>query len=453
MEKEEEIFELWVKHPFAGKKLKTEDGRKLRILSPGILNTDSGPDFFDARIELDGQLWVGNIEVHIKASDWLKHGHETDKAFGNVVLHVVIDDDVRIRDEHGNVVPVLVLTEKLQKIAKAHQPKRKRGRPRKSREIDAKPPESAKRGRKGLDHYAVMRLDRKAQNLSVELEHLRGDMEALFQRHLFRRFGMRTNSEPFQQLAHRIPGTVIRRQRNQLTDLEALLFGQSGLLPEIPVDAYSADLLYRYVGLKSKYSLEPMHGFAWKFMRMRPSNFPTVRISQLAMLLHSTDNLYSKCAGEADIEVLRQIFTVQASEYWNTHFRFGVTSVAHPKILGEDAIDSILINAVAVLRYFLGVKLGDNVLKEQAIDMLRRLPPENNKQVRESGRTVKNALESQGLLELLTSAGPSNDDTPVCSENEIVYFSVSNSHVGKFYHRQNTIVVRKPCVRRLRLVG
>lgn len=431
IEREEQIFQIWVKHPYAGRVLTTQCGKKLRILSPGILNTDSGPDFFDARIELDGQVWVGNIEIHVKASDWIRHGHTTDKAFGNVVLHVVVEHDADIRDDNGAVVPVLVLTSDV--IVKEML---------RNQKGDEKPLSVLKTvgTMQSLESLGMRRLDRRVVELRIEFAHLKGDMEALFQRHLFRRFGMRTNSEPFQQLAHRVPGKIIRRQRNNLDDLEALLYGQSGLLPEIPVDAYSAELLYRYVGLKNKYNLEPMHEFAWKFMRMRPSNFPTVRISQLAVLLHKTHNLYGKCAGETTADELREILDVNASAYWDDHFRFGVYSGNHKKHLGEEAMNSILINTVALLRYYIGAHLKDENLKDNALNLLRELPAEDNKPIRESGRTPANALESQGLLELLTQKGESNDDNLICSEPRFPYISVAEYDKEQI-HRQDRFVV------------
>lgn len=431
-EKEEQIFQVWVKHPFAGSVLQTTCGKELRILSPGTLNTDSGPDFFDARIELDGQLWVGNIEVHVRASDWLRHGHETDRAFGNVILHVVAIHDADIYDEHGNVVPVFVLP-RTETVGELIEYAGRTGM------VHLKTLKSLG-AVKSLESYGVQRLDRRANELSVELVHLKGDMEALFQRHLFRRFGMRTNSEPFQQLAHRVPGKIIRRQKNNLDDLEALLFGQSGLLPEIPVDAYSADLLYRYIGLKSKYGLEPMLPQAWKFMRMRPSNFPTVRMSQLAVLLHRTNNLYAKCAGEAGLDELKEILDVEASEYWDDHFRFGVSSGRHPKRLGDEGMYSILINAVTQLRYFIGVRLNDKPLQEDALQMLRELPPEQNNIIRESGKRPANALESQGVLELLTNRGAREGDGSFVSEPHFPYFSKIN-HDWQQIYRQDRIVV------------
>lgn len=447
IEREEDIFQFWVKHPFAGKTLKTAGGKTLRILSPGILNTDSGPDFFDARIEIDGQTWIGNIEVHVKASDWNRHGHTGDKAYSNVVLHVVYEHDADIRDEHGNLLPVMVITDKM---ILAHRRKQKNLEPEGVRPLKTLKTIGMV---KSLEDYGVQRLDRRSNELSTELAHLNGDMEALFQRHLFRRFGMRTNPDPFQQLAHSVPGKIIRRQKNNITDIEALLFGQSGLLPSIPVDAYSADLLYRYVGLKQKYALVPMHEFSWKFMRMRPSNFPTIRISQLAVLLHSTHNLYRKCAGDADLAELKEIFNINATSYWDDHFRFGISSGKFVKHFGDEAVHSVLINAVAMLRYFLGVHLNDRALKENALQLLRDLPSEENKLIRDSGKTPVNALESQGVLEFLTGKSESNDGGLICSECHFPYFSKAIQHDREQTNRQDRLVVRGPRVRRLRLVG
>lgn len=168
-----------------------------------------------------------------------------------------------------------------------------------------------------------------------------------------------------------------------------------------------------------------MYEQAWKFMRMRPSNFPTVRISQLAVLLHQTHNLYAKCLTESGVDELKAIFDVYASPYWDDHFRFGVYSGKHRKHLGEEAIHSILINTVALMRYFLGNRLSDQELKESALEILRELPAENNKVIRDSGKSPVNALESQGVLELLTRDGGTKDEPLVCSEPHFPYFSVA----------------------------
>lgn len=444
IEREEQIFQLWEKHPFAERALQTADGKELRILSPGTLNRDSGPDFFDARIALDGQVWSGNIEIHVRASDWLKHGHTTDKAFSNVILHVVCVHDCKIFDDHGNVIPVLELTDELLLSSGLSDRAEPRGDKERKKSIGTL---------HSLESLGVERLYRRSIELQVELVHLKGDMEALFQRHLFRRFGMRTNSEPFQQLAHRVPGTIIRRQRNNLTDLEAILFGQSGLLPAIPVDGYSAELLYRYTNFRYKYSLDPMYSQAWKFMRMRPANFPTVRISQLATLLHQEEHIYTRCMNrDVSIEELRKMLDVRASEYWDEHFRFEVHSGKHVKLLGEEAVDSILINAVGTIRYFLGIQRDDELLKDSAVELLRDISPENNAAIRRSGRKPVNALQSQGLLEHLTRNRGSNEENDVVCENDFAYFSVTNHERNKS-NRQNCNVVREPRVRSVRLVG
>ena len=579
IEREEQIFELWNKHPFAERALQTACGQDLRILSPGILNRDSGPDFFGARIELEGQVWSGNIEIHVRASDWLRHGHTTDKAFSNVILHVVCVHDCSIYDDHGNVIPVLVLTndllcssslgsarddsgvkiEEVQsvdrqsenihfhsetesslgsarddsgvKIEEVQSVDRQsenihfhsatesslgsarddsgvkidevRSVDRQSENIhfhsatesslgsardDSRQvvepvnfslstlagtdqvlePESSRAEPRGggpmintvgamqsLESLGVERLYRLGTEMETELENLKGDMEALFQRKLFRRFGMGTNSEPFQQLAHRLPGSIIRRQRNNVTDLEALLYGQSALLPEIPADGYSADLLYRYVNFRYKYNLEPMYVQAWKFMRMRPSNFPTIRISQLAMLLHKEEHIYTRCMDASTGEPqLREMLDVKASEYWDDHFRFGVYSGRHAKQIGEEAVDSILINAVATLRYFLGLQRDDENLKDSAVELLRELRPENNAAIRKSGRKPMNALQSQGLLEVLTRTRGSNDTNNIVSDCNFEYFSATvTKYERNQIHRSDCNMVREPGIRRLRLVG
>lgn len=379
------MHELWALSPYTHSELQTATGQSLQIIASGKLNTDSGPDFFDARISLDGQIWSGNIELHLRASDWKRHNHDSDPAYYNVILHVVLIDDEIIYDQQGVRIPTLVLTEELLEIAS---------------ESNLKNPLLPVLTPGALEIFGVARLTEKSKQLAVELRDLNGDMETLFQRHLFRRFGMRTNSEAFQQLAHSTPLSAISRQRNSVPDLEALLFGQSGLLPEVPTDSYSADLLLRYQLLQRKYDLRKMHITAWKFMRMRPSNFPTVRISQLAALLHENDHLYTRMVEEESLEVLYSLLNLQSSAYWSEHFRFGISSPKQTKHLGQEAARSILINAVAGIRFFTGIIRDDHNMQESAIQLLKSLPPEANNAVRHSGITPMNALESQGILHL-----------------------------------------------------
>jgi hypothetical protein len=302
-----------------------------------------------------------------------------------VILHVVLIDDEIIYDHQGVRIPTLVLTEELLDIAS---------------EFNTINPLLPVLSPGALEIFGVARLTEKAKYLAVERRHLNGDMEALFQRQLFRRFGMRTNSEAFQQLAHSVPLSAISRQRNSVADLEAMLFGQSGLLPEVPTDSYSADLLLRYKLLQRKYDLRKMHITAWKFMRMRPSNFPTVRISQLAALLHQNDHLYTRMVEEESLEVLYSLLNLQSSAYWSEHFRFGISSPKQTKHLGQEAVRSILINAVAGIRFFTGIIRDDHNMQESAIQLLKSVPPEANNAVRHSGITPMNALESQGILHL-----------------------------------------------------
>lgn len=437
------MHDWWCTRPHKNTLLKTESGSQLRILSHGTINTDSGPDFFDARVTIDGQFWSGNIEMHLRSSDWTKHGHSQDKAYDNVILHVVLENDEDIKDVHGRSIPVLVLTEELLT-----------GKMQSQDEHEMMPVLSPD----ALEIFGTVRLSNKCKALAAELNTLNGDFETLFQRHLFRRFGMRTNSEPFQQLAHILPHTILRRQRSSIPDLEALLFGQSALLPDVPPDGYSADLLFRYQLLSKKYKLKPMNSQAWKFMRMRPTGFPTIRISQLAALLHQHDHLYSRMITESSPEELFALLDVAASEYWNEHFRFGITSPYQIKKLGDTAAASILINAVASIRFFTGVTRDDRQLQISAIELLRALPPEENSTIRSSSLIARNALESQGILELQNMQ--SNVDTPFfgtktpnenhkkdkgehdefCSEPIFPYFSRIN-YDRQQTHRQSSIMV------------
>ena len=206
------------------------------------------------------------------------------------------------------------------------------------------------------------------QTWTQELTNHKGDMESLFQLCVFRVFGEDKNVEAFELLAKKVPSILVRRQRTNVTDIEAILFGQAALLPEIPVDAYSADLLWRYVNFRQKHNLEPMYNQAWKFIRMRPIEFPTIRIAQLAMVLHKNEEFYSKCM-KGTTDDLCAMVSQCASDYWDDHFRFGVYSANHSKNMEEQLVES-LCETMLQLRYFLGSTLQDEYLMESAIDAL-----------------------------------------------------------------------------------
>ncbi len=375
---EAEIQNFWSQHPYGTAQLRSECGKSIMILHPGFLNTGSGPDFFNASIRIDDVVWYGSVEIHNKSSEWFEHKHHVDPTYNNVVLHVVVQNDCEVQKSNGDVPVVLVL------------PVIKKRRKTKCRsEIVAISPEE----------FAIRRLQRKSAGLRLLPEAARGDTDALFHRIFFASFGNHHNALPFENLAVVTPPIVIRRQRHSLSEIEAVLFGQSDLLNEDCDDKYAKDLRARYQTVKSKFGLHAMSSVSWRQKGMRPVNFPCVRISQLAVVLHKHDQLMNEAVHSASLADLRSMLNVQSGEYWQTHFRFGQSSSASVKRTGNSFINSVLINVVALFRWYYGETHVDTNFQNSAIELLSQLPAEENSIVLKSGLRCNNALESQGVLE------------------------------------------------------
>ena len=332
----------------------------------------------------------------------MKHKHQHDEAYNNVVLHVVYEEDLSVQSNHREVMPTLVLRERFdmklyENYLRLRNSKTKIPCASRLAEI----PSVLKTA--WLSRVLAERLERKVSELNTELEQNGNDWEETFYRHIARQFGMKVNAEPFQWLSNYVPFRLLRRQSDNLLQTEALLFGQSGLLPETPHDVYCKALTREYHHLKIKYGLESMLPHWWKFMRLRPNNFPTIRIAQLAGLFYQQPQLFRTCMEEQDIQKLQQIFEIPASGYWNDHYRFGKISKASGKNLGPQAIDTILVNTIAPFKFLYGKLKDDERLRQEAIMLLENLEPETNAVIRDwetMNFIPHSAAETQALLEL-----------------------------------------------------
>jgi Protein of unknown function (DUF2851) len=403
--KEEFIYYVWKNQRFAATDLSTTKGKAIELIYTGERNTHSGPDFLNVRLKIDGQEWIGNVEIHVRASDWKKHKHAKDEAYNNVILHVVYEADAEVGTHSGRIIPVL----ELQTILPATEYE-------KYIQLLASPHWLACSAQvkqikpvyltNWMARLLVERLEAKVQLLTTELELLRGNWDELFYRHVSRRFGMNVNAEPFQWLAMAAPYRSIARNRDSLIRTEALLFGQSGLLPEKQIDSYSQQLIREFELLQMRCQANPLPAHCWKLLRLRPGSFPTIRISQLANLLFREEHLFRRAMEITELAELRNLFRVSASDYWKTHYLFGRKSKLSTKWLGEEAIDSILINTVAPIRFFYGQMIGETSLQEEAVNLLEAMHAENNHLLRDwksVGIKAYNASESQALIELRTN--------------------------------------------------
>lgn len=383
--------------------LTTTDGRRVTVVNPGRHNHDAGPDFSGARIRIDGQEWAGNVEVHVRASDWFRHGHDSDPAYGNVILHVVGINDARIPDGNGGFIPQLTATFPEQFVALYARLAEKISDVECSDLLPSLPPLAVT---SWLDILAVERMQQKSRRVLDTLELVDGDWERTCFITLARALGFGLNSEPLEMLARSIPLKFLSRHSDDITQLEALLLGQAGLLDTSVhiFDEYYQLLCREYFFLARKYGLKPMRRDIWKFARTRPQNFPTRRIAMLAQAVSGGFSLLSRILETgADSEALTELFGWSLSGYWADHIDFDQPGSRLPLTLSKANIDLLLINLVAPLLYAYGASRGDPDLAERGLDLWSELDAENNSIIRRwkaAGISCTCATDSQALLQL-----------------------------------------------------
>jgi len=403
--KEEFLHFIWKNQLFGTDELYTRDGCPLEIIDPGAYNRDSGPDFFNSRIRLGETEWAGNVEIHINASDWYRHKHNIDHAYDNVILHVVANYDSHVKSAGGIDPPACIIT---------WEP----GVEDKYREYLNNPDVIACRNdlhnippfsiRHWISRMATERLDNKTGKIVQILKETNNDWDETLYRLLSRYFGMKVNSEPFFLLSRKLPLRIIRKHADNRLQVEALMFGQAGMLEpgvfekEI-YDEYYCSLLAEYKVLRQKYSLKPSGPWIWKFHRLRPFNFPTIRISQLAGLMSRGSSLFSIVKSSTSFEELHRLFACDASDYWNNHYIFGSYKKGKTKRTGNTMISLLLINTVIPMLFLYGRETGSMEYCNRAVDLLDNIEPEDNRIIREwsnAGIIPCSALESQGLIHL-----------------------------------------------------
>ncbi|MDX9726393.1 MAG: DUF2851 family protein [Bacteroidales bacterium] len=406
--KEEFLHYLWKYGLYDHDSLSDNEGQKIVVLHPGQYNRDSGPDFFNARILIGPTEWAGNVEIHTRASHFYSHGHHRDPAFDNVILHVVAENDRRVINSLGEELLTVELKYSLsyyEKYCELINNPYTIACQKELRRIDNF------LVRHWLQSVLVERLKGKSETIKVIYRATGNDWDETFYRVLSRYFGFRVNTEPFEMLASAIPFRIIRKHADNRKQTEALLFGTAGMLEEglfreALADRYYLDLVKEYRVLSSKYSLHPLHGCLWKFGRLRPVNFPTVRISQLAALLGTAGGLFSRITEAEDLGTIRDLLGTSASEYWNDHYVFGKLSRKMPKKAGNQAIDILILNAVIPVIFCYGLLHGKKELCERALSFSEETGPEENivvREWREAGIKCESAFFTQALLQLTES--------------------------------------------------
>lgn len=398
--KESFLHYVWQNKLFAQTDLLTTDGQQIEIVDIGKLNSDSGPDFFNAKVKINDTLWAGNIEIHINASDWHRHNHTTDKSFDTVILHVVKNSDAEIFRADGEKIPQMILRYPTTIEHKYNHLMLEVKWIPCANKISEVPSIYISSWKNAL---LAERLRQKTEHIQSLLKEYDQHWEEAFYISLARSFGFNTNSQAFELLAKSISMSVLAKHKNDLFQLEALLFGQSGLLVLAEPDEYVQALAKEYAFLKAKYQLHPLDGSNWKLLRMRPDNFPHIRIAQFAALIHSSSKLFSKIIQKPDLKYLTSLFTTETSDYWKSHYVFSEISKDKSKPLGRNSIHSIVINTIVPLLFCYASRNGNDELKEKTLELLEKIPAERNVIVsgwEGLGIEIKSAYDSQAFIHL-----------------------------------------------------
>ncbi|MGQ0829174.1 MAG: DUF2851 family protein [Bacteroidota bacterium] len=416
---EEFLHYLWKFRLFDQLDLRTTSGASIEIVKVGDHNFDAGPDFFNARIKMDKTLWAGNVEVHIRSSDWKKHFHQEDMAYDNIILHVVHTADSQLYRTSGESIPTIELKDRLNE--KIHE--KYLGFKQSSDWVPCQKQISTVPGliiNNTIDRLLLERLEGKSGSITEALKLNHNNWEETFYQYLARNFGFKTNSEPFELLAKSLSSIILAKHKSSLLQIEALFFGQAGLLNEHFEDKYPQTLQNEYAFLKRKFKLNTVDTHLWKFLRLRPVNFPTIRIAQFANLVFNSTHLFSKIIETETCKDLKSLLNVNVSEYWQTHYIFDKHTKFKTKHLGEEAVNNIIINTVVPFLFAYGKQKDEDKYVSRALNFLEQIKGENNSII-ENWKTLKlpvdTAYSTQGLLQLKNE---------YCSHKKCLSCSVGN---------------------------
>ena len=417
---EDFLHYLWKHKKIIANSLKTTKGELVSIINVGEHNHNTGPDFFNAQLKIGEQLWAGNLEIHIKSSDWYLHNHETDVNYDNVILHVVWEHDTEIFRKDNTKIPTLELKHYVpQDALNGYQKLFNNNRKWINCENDfASTPEFIMSN--WLERLYFERLERKANDITALLHENTNNWESVLFKMLFKNFGLKVNGDAFASIANSFDFSIIRKQQSNLLSLEALLFGQAGLLEDDCQEAYFLELAKEYQFLKQKFTLTNTNVTSLQFFRLRPPNFPTIRMSQLANMYYLHQNLFSKIIAANTLNEFYTFFTVETSTFWETHYTFNKASKASKKKVTKAFVDLLLINTIIPIKFNYAKQLGKTI-DEEIIRMLQQITSEKNSIVDKFNGLKKvshSALESQALLQLKNE---------YCDKNKCLKCAVGNS--------------------------
>ena len=399
---EDFLHYVWLYKMFSKVDFKTTGNEHLSIIKSGLHNKNAGPDFLNAQLKIDGQTWIGNVEIHLKASDWYLHNHEKDLNYDAVILHVVWENDVAIYMKNNKPIPTLVLKNFIDETVL-----------NKYKNLFLAPTTwlPCKNAISTVDKFIFNnwkerlffdRLERKSEEINTLLQQENNNFEAVLFQLLIKNFGLKVNGNSFLRLAQSVDYSVIKKLSFHANQLAALLFGQAGFLEEETEDDYQKELRKEYDYLKHKFKLNHIPKNEFSFFRMRPNNFPTIRIAQLVALFHKHQNLFSKLIALDNLEEFYELFTVVVNPFWQTHYNFDSISKKSPKKITTSFVDLLIINTIIPLQ-FLYQKSRGEVDEEFFLVLLKKMKPEKNSIISkffEIGVSSKNAFDTQALLEL-----------------------------------------------------
>ncbi|MBN2868954.1 MAG: DUF2851 family protein [Flavobacteriaceae bacterium] len=417
---EDFLHYLWKYKKFETTNLQTANGEVVSIKSFGTHNNNAGPDFFNAQINIGDQLWAGNVEIHIKSSDWFVHNHEVDTNYDNVILHVVWQHDTDVFRKDNTAIPTLVLKDYIHLSALNNYQKLFNSNTtwiNCENDINQTPNFVIDNW---LERLFFERLEQKSNIINVVLEQSKNNWEAVLFKLLAKNFGLKINGDAFFSVANSFNFSVVMKQQNSLQNLEALFFGQAGLLESDVEDTYFLKLQKDYQFLCQKFGLKNSNVLPMQFFRLRPPNFPTIRWSQLANLYAQHKNLFSKIINCKTKEDIYNIFKVSTSEYWNTHYTFGKVSKKVTKKISTSFVDLLIINTIVTLKFCYAKQQGKDI-NEELIQLLSQVSAEKNSIIDKfDSLDVKatSALQSQALLQLKNE---------YCSKNKCLQCAVGNT--------------------------
>lgn len=398
---EQLLHYVWKHKIFPLHELRTTDGRKVEVLNPGIHNRNAGPDFMGAKVKMDDVVWVGNVEIHTKTSDWFRHHHDMDAAYENIILHVAAEVEKPLFYPDGREIPQLQLEVPQYVRANYEELNRNDFQPR-CRNVVRELPTFLIHN--WMTSLALERFEERTRQIMARREVLDKNWEDTLFVTLARNFGFGINGDAFEKWAQSIPMSAVGKHRDNLFQIEAIFFGQAGLLEGDIADEYFIRIQKEYRYLRQKFSLTPMDAQAWKFLRLRPQNFPHIRIAQLANIYYEQRLTLAKLVNAETIDELQPLFLTSVSDYWKTHYTFGGTvSKSINKHLSQSSINLIIINSVAPILFAYGKYKSDQTLCDHAFSLWEQTKAENNRIIRNwatANIVCDNAADSQALIQL-----------------------------------------------------